>query len=433
MSMQTSPKSSIAVFIFLLMTFSLLSCKADKPAEDESTIVIDVEKNIDNFKPVKLSDLNCELEYVVLETNSSSLLANIRLFDKSSDYIAVFDSDGFSSQVFLFDNNGKFISRLGLRGRGPGEYDTTARLKIINGQIFIPDTRRNKIYIYNSSGDFISDFSYPGRSFRAGWFPLTDTTYLFHLPNLTGNESYRLAQINNKGEILKYYPNTTFFNPGPRSRLGTIFQSSVFYETNGNIFFKEPLNDTVWQVMEDHLHPAYIMNLGKYSIPFEVAELHPEKRGEKYRNAIHINNVFETEEYVITWKSFGNNYPFDFFMQEADGPLGPVKRQYCIIGLYDKKNNEYFHVAPSNPDDQIQPTGFENDIDGGINFKPDYAVNDTLLVSVIKAYELIEYVQTETFRNYTPKYPERKEELKKLASSLDENDNPVLMLVRLNK
>ena len=41
------------------------------------------------------------------------------------------------------------------------------------------------------------------------------------------------------------------------------------------------------------------------------------------------------------------------------------------------------------------------------------------------------YVASETFKNSTPKYPEKKEELEKLAASLDENDNPVLILVKL--
>ena len=104
-----------------------------------------------------------------------------------------------------------------------------------------------------------------------------------------------------------------------------------------------------------------------------------------------------------------------------------------IIGLYDKQNDEFFLVAPSNVDHQIEPTGIKNDIDGGINFMPRYAVNDTLIVGWFEAFELKMYVASETFKNSTPKYPEKKEELEKLAASLDENDNPVLMLVKLKE
>jgi len=37
------------------------------------------------------------------------------------------------------------------------------------------------------------------------------------------------------------------------------------------------------------------------------------------------------------------------------------------------------------------------------------------------------------FKNSSPEYPEKKKELEKLANTLKETDNPVLVLVRLKK
>lgn len=42
-------------------------------------------------------------------------------------------------------------------------------------------------------------------------------------------------------------------------------------------------------------------------------------------------------------------------------------------------------------------------------------------------------VDTKAFKTSTPKFPEKKKELEKLAYSLDENDNPVLMFVKLKE
>ncbi|HPI69015.1 MAG TPA: hypothetical protein PL003_07320 [Bacteroidales bacterium] len=39
--------------------------------------------------------------------------------------------------------------------------------------------------------------------------------------------------------------------------------------------------------------------------------------------------------------------------------------------------------------------------------------------------------KSETFKNIQPVYPEKKKEFEKLADSLKETDNPVLVLVRL--
>jgi len=76
--------------------------------------------------------------------------------------------------------------------------------------------------------------------------------------------------------------------------------------------------------------------------------------------------------------------------------------------------------------------GIINDFDGGVSFKPIYQRNN-ILIGFIESYALIAHVNSKTFINSTPKYPKKKKELEKLANSLNENDNPVLMLVKLKE
>ena len=104
--------------------------------------------------------------------------------------------------------------------------------------------------------------------------------------------------------------------------------------------------------------------------------------------------------------------------------------------MYDKKlfiyasdfNKNTEHLANLRP-------GIINDIDGGARlwFNTIYYYNDHTILSWADASELIIHVQSEEFKNSIPKYPEKKKELEKLANSLDENDNPVLMLVKLKE
>jgi hypothetical protein len=100
-----------------------------------------------------------------------------------------------------------------------------------------------------------------------------------------------------------------------------------------------------------------------------------------------------------------------------------------IMVIYNKEKDEYFSVAPSGVDHQLEPLGIENDIDGGINFSPMYSPNERTLVSWFNAYDLKAHVASEAFRSSTPKYPERKHELEALANRLKDDDNPVLMVV----
>jgi hypothetical protein len=49
----------------------------------------------------------------------------------------------------------------------------------------------------------------------------------------------------------------------------------------------------------------------------------------------------------------------------------------------------------------------------------------------VNAFELKQFISSKAFKLSNPKYPGKKKELEKLANSLDENDNPVLMIVKL--
>jgi hypothetical protein len=108
-----------------------------------------------------------------------------------------------------------------------------------------------------------------------------------------------------------------------------------------------------------------------------------------------------------------------------------LNSQHNILGIYNKQTAEFFFVAPSGIDYQLEPLGIENDIDGGINFAPMYSPNERTLVSWFNAMDLKAHVASEGFKNSKPKYPEKKKELEALANRLKDTDNPVLMVVTM--
>ena len=75
--------------------------------------------------------------------------------------------------------------------------------------------------------------------------------------------------------------------------------------------------------------------------------------------------------------------------------------------------------------------GIINDLDGGVNILPLTIKDDNTIIGWVDAIKLKAHVASETFKNSSPKYPEKKKELEKLASGLKETDNPVLVMVRL--
>ena len=46
-----------------------------------------------------------------------------------------------------------------------------------------------------------------------------------------------------------------------------------FYKRNDKIFYKEILNDTIWQVDENSIEPKYVTNLGENEFSFDYKTL----------------------------------------------------------------------------------------------------------------------------------------------------------------
>lgn len=394
---------------------------------DNSIVEIELEKNIHNFHNFKLSILCDNIEYIALESNDSTIFESIHFIDITDHYILIYDT----KQCFLFDRSGRFLRKIGRKGNGPGEYRSAGQPKILNNEVFIPDPIRNTLMTFDNLNNFKEEIKsldcFTTQKFIENYFVLSDSTFLIQIPNQTGVQKNRIALINRNGKVLKKYANTTFFQRNkPVATL--IDYAANFYRYNGNIRYKELLNDTIWQIEKEKLNPVYIINRGDYGTPNYIRGLPVSKVGERYQESIWIHKIFESKVYIIVKTSFMKNYPFDFYRNIG---INELKIQYEIIGLFNKQSGEFFFITPTQIKDQIEPTGVENDIDGGINFMPNYTVCDSLLLGWVNAFELKQFISSKAFKHSNPKYPAKKKDLEKLAKSLDENDNPVLMLVKL--
>ena len=73
------------------------------------------------------------------------------------------------------------------------------------------------------------------------------------------------------------------------------------------------------------------------------------------------------------------------------------------------------------------------DLAGGTYIWPQTTKDGNTLITWIDALKLKTHVASGPFKNSTPKYPEKKKELEKLANSLKETDNPILIIVSLKE
>ena len=395
---------------------------------------IDIESNIGNFRKFELSNIASEIKYISLETTPDNLISRIVSIDIYNQYILIKTPE----KILLFTDEGKFLYEISKKGSGPTEYHLTGVPTIIKDLIYIPSIiGRQELLVFNLSGKFINAIPIPRNYISStyhNWLILSDLDFLLQVPNINGSEKFRIIKLNSKGDTIKGYPNTTFFN-GPADNLsgGTIALAANFYIYNETVKFKEVLNDTLWELGTSRLIPQYVFYRGKYGMSNSFRALPREEYKKELSKIIYIQNIFETNNKFYFRTAFLKQYPFDFYRAPMTAFGIEIRDPYPILGIYDKKIKDIFFVKPSNIEDQIEPTGIFNDIDGGINFYPKRLINNDLLISWVKAYELKQYIGSTTFNNSAPIYPEKKKELEQLANSLNENDNPVLMLVKLKE
>ena len=163
--------------------------------------------------------------------------------------------------------------------------------------------------------------------------------------------------------------------------------------------------------MGNSIKPEYLVDLGKYQLPQEDRIEVPSSGGfegfAERSKAYRFCSVFEADEMLFISSSEYQN-----------------ETQYNMI--YDRRSGEGKLLLGKDN----WPGSIINDIDGGHDFWPKAAVNDTTLYMPILPLDLKKKELRDKIMN-SGVDPQNYSSLLEMINSLDENDNPVLMIVRL--
>lgn len=352
---------------------------------------------------ILLSDIACEIEYIPL---SSEVYVPSVLSPQITDSLIIFSGRQFAG-IFEFNRNGSFVRKIGRNGRGPGEYKYGNHFAIDNKnqRIYIRDM--NKLLVYDFNGNFIKE-RIINRSELSRIKYGNNKLYLFaELSNSKySNPSYNWIIVDTLGNELSSKKNSTTGFPESMSAFG--ISSNVSYGYNNKIYYWNQYNDTIFELQDIKYKTAYLFKQDEYRLTPEISG---DEENHGFNKHYIVQNLFESQYYI-----------FILYRQYR-------KTHFC---LYDKKEKVFKNYTFQ----ENKEIGLINDIDAGLPFQireMETVENKEYLVGSINPYELKTYVKSDNFKNKIPKYPEKKKELEKLANSLNENDNPVLMLVELKK
>jgi hypothetical protein len=364
-------------------------------------------RNIDLFsKPGAelqfLSEFASDVEYVPLQTTENSLISFVHGFTRSNNRFYINNL----YQILCFDAEGKYLNSLDKNGRGPEEYLYINDFDInTDNQLIILD--RMKILEYNVTG---TGFTYTrvlnirDRILNVDFGP-DRKSILLSYGSTIGNEPNRYQIIDLNGNILKEIPN--YYKYNKHTKMTFMSKSeNIVYQNDKILKFKYWLSDTVFSINTNYkIEPYLILNShGKTYTREALADF----SGETFNKYLNLNLIFETSRYL-------------FYKYALETLI------YCRILDKTKGTTTGKIIYP-----KTETKWVKDDITGGVDFEPKFC-SEGILYTWVDALALKKHIESNAFMKAVVKDPDKKENLKKLASSLKATDNPILIIVTPKK
>ena len=416
---------------YLIIAIMLISCSTAKKNENR---VIDIAAALPDARVANLSDIAEDITYIPLQTTENGVVGEMNgaskpmLFEK--EIFILFDNN----KVFkLFDKDGKFKKTIDHNGRGPQEYafPFKAGYNFNTGRLFVSDAMGD-VCEYTIDGDFVYRVKVPaeaGTSSIGGASFIADGNYICSvsiMDNLDGTSTADksiLAYIYDKdsktiGKILNRDTTSTSGNIKRQSMtingkvqevIMVISRSLQTYPFHNKTRASITNENVIYNINEQYqLDTLYIFNLGEYAPT-------PETEGQMFNFDINlITNLMtglESDNQLFLWLNLRGLYK----KYISPAATGNTTQAY---GYFDKKKGET--VIMKEPLEGMK--GFKDDLKGGPPFWPKSITSDgKYMVGYIDAIKFITYAED----NDCP------ENIKKMAENINENDNPIAILVKL--
>lgn len=403
----------LANFILFTLIFSFQSCQS-KPKEESQAessllnteeVISPVKKEFYNLeireflnKPeeILLSNFTNEVQYIPLETTSACLISKVSELKIYNHNIFVLDKQ---KGLFKFNKEGKFIQQIGRRGNGPGEYGMVFRFNIFeeSNEIIIQSFGR-KISVYDlETGNH-------KRSFRLKF----DANGIIEFPS--GHISLFLPQdskqpLNNEIYICDLQGQK--IDSIPDSRLPRISGKHMtglpkFYTKSKSLYYMNSVQDTL-QILSGNMEKKKAYLILGLNNPIKSNELKMELIFDKiqFPDFLMVDNILENDKFFFVSVQQGIGFHIE----------GEIQRF-----LFDKASERLTNTPH-----------LSNNIDEGMPFWPEYMNNNNELISVFNSYQVIEHLQSNTTKT------DKSESFKNMATQITENDNPVVMIVKLKE
>jgi len=377
------------LFVLVLL---MITCKS----KDNALFEFDPRNLIEST--MKLSEIAEDIRYVPLDNSFPLGMIHDNIeFINNSIYLSEKDIG-----ILVFDKNGKLIRKIGCKGRGPGEYLYTFNFTVDEKTETVYVCDNGIIKVYSKNGKFkrsfslkkYGDFIYPINFFHSSLFAFFSIQF--------ENSDYKWIKVDSSGNMIKSEKRKT---PAFTSN-SNIGQGSYIFQNN--IKYWNSFSDTVFSILPELVEkPSFLFSPGEHRFP-KSQNIIPIDKLTQY---LAVAQMFETEHFLLI-RYFYNENKYFLLVEKENRKSSLIKWEF---------NGN---------------SGLLNDLDAGPGFVPKKYFKENgleYLAGLVNSIHFKTIISSDEFSETRPKYPEKKKELVKFANSLNETDNPVLIIIRLKK
>ena len=354
-----------------------------------------------------LMDIASDL--IIIPLGSETIMGSIREIKYIDPFFLIKTSD---HKLYRVAKDGSIFDILDKKGRGPEEYLGITSFHVnSNGDVIISTATEKHVMIYSDSLNFLRYIPYPKDVEESYMYWVNDTPYFFPLP-IAKTSKYDWISIDYEGNILDSRKYTGL-------GIKTIFTSEGSLQLFGNSekFYRyRETSDTIFEMDKNGYRPVYTINR---IFDDGLRMLTIEEATRDIKSVAEVTEISSINGRRIIEKIFdlGLNWIIHY------------RSEKCETVLLNRKENKSYIIGSG----KYLPK-LHNDIVGAgdIWIRGVIEMNyEKYILSYLDAFDFMSLVESEAFINGEPLLPSKKKEMQILAEKLSENDNPILMLLKL--
>lgn len=211
------------------------------------------------------SSIESDVKIVKLETADECLVSDIQQVDYANSLIYI--ADRASQAILIFDESGKYVGRIGQRGKGPGEYSRLGRCQVADSHVYIMDDSARQLYDYDLKTQIGIRLDIDDNIDFSDFYIMNEYVYLLSNNRYSPIGSFNLFQHNMRtGDIITRLP----FDEELSKRCSTWGLRQCLSRYNDELLVLFANNDTIYSVTSESAAPRYVYHFSKRSMPAEL-------------------------------------------------------------------------------------------------------------------------------------------------------------------